>query len=171
MRPLFIILTFIFSFNLNANSSERSLFSECRFSVVLGKDWNVLAIPTLKNKCKLEVQNLKLDANLSVSLGYDQFLTVVSQNGFDYFNNSWVTRGRQGISEKASIIDFEYWQGVKGIITSGCHSKAGYSGICLHQTIVLREDETFDGTVLLIKGTAKKSIDLEEVYKTLLPVY
>ncbi|KZN43452.1 hypothetical protein [Pseudoalteromonas luteoviolacea] len=172
MRVLLLILSIIVSFKINASNNERLTFSECRFSIVISDDWHLVSNPSKKNKCQLEIQNPKINGSLTVALGYDEFLKVASENGFDYFNNSWVSLGRQSTFDKATFIRFTHWEGLKGTMAIGCHNETGgYVGMCPYETAVLRESDTPDGAVLIIKGRAEESRYLEEIYKTLAPEY
>lgn len=171
MRVALLIVIIFFTFKTDANTNQRLTFSECRFSIEIGEDWRQSSIPTLNNKCELEVQNPSINGTLTVRLAYEEFLKVALENGFDYFNNSWVALGRQGTYDKASKIKFTHWEGLKGTMAVGCHKEDGYVGVCPHQTIVLRESEIIDGTILVVQGRADNESSIEEIYKTLAPVY
>ncbi|KZN66454.1 hypothetical protein N473_08670 [Pseudoalteromonas luteoviolacea CPMOR-1] len=171
MRVFVLVLVFFLSLDVGANNTQRLAFTDCWFSVAFNEDWQVTSKPVKRNKCKLEAKHKNSSANLSISVGYSEYLQVLSEHGFDYFNQQWVTVGRQGATESAEPVKFKHWQGLKGTVAVGCHDDGGYIGICPHDVLVLRESSMRDGNVLIIKSFSETEMDFSDIYNTLEAAY
>ena len=171
MRVILLIFLSLLTSNVSASSSERFHFKECRYSIALSNDWRFSKKPSSKNNCELEVVNSNINASISISIGYKEYLILLSEQGFDYFNKEWVTVGRQGSKERAEKVTLKHWHGFKGIVASGCHNAKGYIGICSREILVLRESDIVDGNSLIVSSSFENSVDLTKVYNSIQPEY
>jgi hypothetical protein len=166
MKVIFLIFLSLFTSNIIASSSERFVFKDCWYSIALSNNWSFNKKPSSKNNCELEVVNPKINANISISVGYKEYLILLREQGFDYFNNEWVTVGRQGSKGKAEKVILKHWHGFKGIVASGCHNEKGYVGICSSEILVLRESEMVDGNTLIVSSSFESPVDFTKIYNS-----
>jgi hypothetical protein len=84
----------------------------------------------------VDVYTLELSAP-----GSGTFLDAANSSGFDFYKGQWVTRGRHGARDEATVINDERWSGLKGVALVGCHHEHdGYAGLCELARLVLQDE-------------------------------
>lgn len=153
-----------------ANEESVHADSSCGYEFRYSAEWLAVADVQESRKCTVTIRPKDYKKRMAerdvdvytliLQVSEGSFLTAAEEAGFDFYDGSWVTVGRQGARDTAELYKTANLSGLHGEITSGCHhEKGGYAGLCSIEVFVLRDEEDRN-LILHAKPEAKSAIPL-----------